>query len=133
MATASLDANVLLRLCLNDVPDHHQRARRLIGSVTAQFAVHPVVIMELVHALDHHYRLARADIAALLRQVLALPAITGDHSVALAAAGLFETHPALSFADCYLAEEAASTGRVPLWTFDEKLARQHSAAQVVDR
>jgi predicted nucleic acid-binding protein len=33
--------------------------------------------------------------------------------------------------DCYLAESAACDGARPLWTFDQKLARQHASARLV--
>ena len=50
----------------------------------------------------------------------------------------FAHHPSLSYIDCYLAEEALTSGNVPLLTFyvplltfDQKLAKQHPAAQMV--
>jgi predicted nucleic acid-binding protein len=46
-------------------------------------------------------------------------------------AGQFVVHPAMSYTDCYLAEEARVTGSEPLLTFDQKLAKQHRSAQLV--
>ena len=42
-----------------------------------------------------------------------------------------ETHPAMSYTDCYLAEEAHATGNEPLLTFDKKLAKRHPSTQLV--
>ena len=36
---------------------------------------------------------------------------------------IYSSHPALSIVDCYLEALARKTGNIPLWTFDEKLAK----------
>jgi len=132
MSIACLDANVLLRLSLKDVPDQYERAKQLISSVPNTFYVSPAVIIEYIFALQRHYHLTRSAIAAMVRWVLALPTIVGDYGTVLTALETYENHPKLSFTDCYIAEEAARGAMLPLWTFDKKLARQHGAAQEVE-
>ena len=130
MATSCLDANVLLRLILQDVPEQYERAKRLISSVPDTFVVSHAALNEAVFALQNHYGLARTQIVAMVKWVLTLPTIVGDYDTVLAALDAYATHPQLSYTDCYLAEEAARLA-VPLWTFDKKLARQHPSAQEV--
>jgi len=131
MSLASLDANVLLRLSLQDLPDQHELARRLVSGAPNRFVVGHIALNEYIFALQTHYKFSRPQIATMVREVLGLPTIVGDYKVVLSALTVYETHPKLSFPDCYLAEEAASLNAIPLWTFDKKLALQHEAAQRV--
>ncbi len=131
MSLASLDVNVLLRLALKDLPEHHERAKRLVCSLPNSFIIGHAALSEFVYALQHHYRLGRSQIASMMRWVLALPTIVGDYGIIHATIDLYETHPSLSYTDCYLAEEAVIRGAEPLWTFDKKLSRQHQCAQQV--
>ena len=131
MASTSLDANVLLRLALADLPDQHRRATRLVSSLPDTYLISHAALSEFVYALQYHYQLQRGQIATMVRWVLALPVIVGNYTVVKAAIEQYERHSQLSYVDCYLAEEAAATGTVPLWTFDRKLARHHESARQV--
>jgi len=131
MATSCLDANVLLRLILQDVPEQYERAKRLISSVPDTFYVSDAALNEAVFALQNHYALSRNQIADMVKWVLTLPTIVGEYDTVRAALDAYQTHPQLSYADCYFAEEAARLAMLPLWTFDKKLARQHPHAQEV--
>jgi predicted nucleic-acid-binding protein len=127
----SLDANVLLRLTLKDLPEHFERAKRLVSAPGARFAMADTAAVEYVFALERHYGLSRGQIAQMVRGVIALPVIECRADLLEAAVGTYAAHPALSFEDCCLAESARLAGAVPLWTFDKKLARQSDAARAV--
>jgi predicted nucleic-acid-binding protein len=130
-AASSLDANVMLRLTLKDVPDQFDLAKRLVERPGARFHVSGLALVEYVFALEHHYRLTRRQVSEVVRGLLSIPNIWTDCRFIDSVVDLWSSHPALSFADCYLAEEAKDAGLVPLWTFDRKLANQHSAARQV--
>ena len=129
--TATLDTNLLLRLVLRDIPRQYEAVRDLVTVPGARYRVTDMAIVELVHALSHHYGLSRSQVAQIVRTVLWDNAFEANKAMLDAVTGLFEQHSALSFMDCYLAEEAQATGNVPLLTLDKKLAKQHQAAQLV--
>jgi predicted nucleic acid-binding protein len=129
LTVESVDANILLRLTLGDIPEQHDLARRLIGRPASPLAVHPVVLMEFVHALTSHYHATREQTALAVRDLLALDNLQADKATAAAALDWWVDHPKLSFEDCHIAFDAVTTGATPLWTFDQKLARQHPAAK----
>ena len=131
MAATCLDANVLLRLILQDVPEQYERAKRLVSSVPNMFFISHAALSETVFALQNHYALDREQIAAMMKWIIALPTIIGEYETIVAALDSYVSHPQLSYTDCYLAEEAAQLALLPLWTFDKKLARQHSGTQEV--
>jgi predicted nucleic acid-binding protein len=125
----SVDANVLLRLAVGDIPEQRDLARRLIGRPGCPLAASPMVLMEFVHALTSHYRATREQAADAVKDLLDLDNLHTDRESVVAALDWWAGHPKLSFEDCYVAARAAATGATPLWTFDKKLARQHLAAR----
>lgn len=127
----SLDANVVLRLLLNDVPDQHDAAVRLLESTDSELVVADVAIIEVVFALCRHYEFSRAVAADAITGLMGLPHIHCNHALFTRALPLFTTHPKLSFEDCYLAAHAELHGASPLWTFDKNLAGQASTARLV--
>jgi predicted nucleic acid-binding protein len=60
-----------------------------------------------------------------------LPELDGNRALFAKALPLFATHPALSLEDCCLSVYAELDGATPLWTFDQKLARQVTGAELV--
>lgn len=62
---------------------------------------------------------------------MAIKSIHADEEFFATVCDAYMTHPKLSFTDCLLAETAHASHALPLWTFDEKLATQHPAAQLV--
>lgn len=125
----SVDANVLLRLTVGDIPEQRDLARRLIGRPASPLAASPVVLMEFVHALTSHYQATREQTSNALKDLLDLDNLQTDQASVVAALNWWVSHPKLSFEDCYVAAHAAATGETPLWTFDKKLGRQHPAAR----
>ncbi|MDR2896832.1 MAG: PIN domain-containing protein [Propionibacteriaceae bacterium] len=133
MPTQSVDTNVLLRAAIDLGDSQTDQARNLLALADHTFRAEPIVFAEFVYALTTHYGLTRQQAGTLVRWVLAIESVDCDRNTLTAATAMFESHPKLSFEDCLLAEQAASHGALPLWTFDQKLARQHPAARLVGR
>ena len=129
MTAGSLDANVILRMLLNDVPIHHSAALALLSSGDS-FAVSDTAMIETIFVLGRAYGLTREQQREAVVGVLGQPQISGSLELFEAAFELYLAHPKLSFEDCYLVSVADSTGMEPLWTFDRKLANQTSARLV---
>lgn len=127
----SLDANVVLRLLLNDVPDQHAAAVALVESADAPFAVSDVAVIEVVFALCRHYEFSRAAAAEAIEGLMSLTQIDCNRVTFGRALPFFTGHPKLSFEDCCLATYAELSNAEPLWTFDRKLAGQAQSARLV--
>ena len=81
------------------------------------------VIAEVVFALQRHYGLTRADIAARLRPMLQLRGFKlPTKRLCLTALDLWETSPKISFVDALAAAQARNGGRA-LATFDQDLGK----------
>ena len=126
--TSSLDTNIIMRYIWKDVPGQRERAIELLDDESQTFYVSDLVIAEVAFNLkiDH---LRRGTVAAVLRSLLGKRNIQASSLVTEVVLPYFAEHPALSFTDCYAAAEAEQKGYEPLWTFDKKLANQHSAAK----
>lgn len=133
MATlsGSLDANVLLRLLLNDVPGQNMAATRLLQDAPGQFAVADTAVIEVVFVLERHYKFTRVQIAEAVEGFMSLPEINCNRGLFVAALPFFTKHSALSFEDCCLVKYAELNSAKPLWTFDQKLANQAASAKLV--
>jgi len=127
----SLDTNVLVRFICQDVPGHYERALALLATPDARYEVADAVWIELAYALRHHYGMDRSQITDVITSLVDWDSVVADSATIAGACQVFATHPKLSFVDCYLAAHAASTSAVPLFTFDEKLASQHLAVELV--
>jgi predicted nucleic-acid-binding protein len=128
---ASIDTNVLARFALKDIPDQFEAALALLDADTGCYQVADAVFIELAYVLEHHYQLGRAAMCEIVRSLLTIDSLAANTEVITASCLAFETHPGLSFTDCYLAEHARQAQAVPLYTFDKKLANQHLAARLV--
>lgn len=129
--SGSLDANVLLRLLLNDIADQHQEVVRLFQNVSGQFAVADTAIIETVFVLERNYEFTRSAITETIEGLMSLTEINCNRPLFLKALPLFTKYPALSFEDCCLAVYAELNNAKPLWTFDRKLAKQAPNTQLV--
>lgn len=127
-AQGSLDANVVLRLLVKDVPTQHQAARRLLER--GKFRVETVALAEVCFVLGRAYGLNREQQAEAIGGFVMLPQIDADDAQIVEALAEFRRRPKLSFEDCLLVAAARARPAEPLWTFDRKLANQ-SAARLV--
>ena len=120
----SLDANVLLRLLLNDIPAQHSQVMKLLKSSNNQFAVADTAFIELVFVLSRQYSRTRGQICQDVRTMLGLKILNCNRIMLDTALDIYVKHPALSFEDCCLATHAQLNNALPLYTFDKKLSRQ---------
>lgn len=123
----AIDANVLLRYLLNDVPELSAKARRTIESDQA-LGVTAVVLAELAWVLTGQlYRFPRATVAHQLIDLLARQNIEtiGVDKVEAQIALLACADPtgAANFGDALIAACARSAGVTEIYTFDRKFAR----------
>ncbi|MFT4288802.1 PIN domain-containing protein [Nocardioides sp.] len=132
MAAASLDANLVLRWLLDDVPAQTARVQRLLDTGVA-LRLADVALVEVTYVLERVLRLSRGLVADYVEAVLALGTVEVDRATWHSAVSAYRSHPKLSIADCFLAADAAATGSTPLYTFDATLARQLSEAELPPR
>lgn len=126
---ATVDANVVLRALLDDVPKQHDAAIALLTG-GGSFRVPDIAIAEVVFVLGRAYGLTREQQREVVLGLLLQPMILADVEVAEIAFATYVRFPKLSFEDCHLAARAESGGETPLWTFDRKLAGQGGATLV---
>ena len=128
----SLDANVVLRLLLNDVPEQNAAAVRLVDEqIDSQLAVADTAIVEVVFVLERYYELTRAQIAEMIEALLSLGQINANRALFSKALPLFVQNPGLSFEDCCLTTYAELNGAAPLCTFDKTLAKCARSAKLL--
>jgi predicted nucleic-acid-binding protein len=127
----SLDATVLLRLVLDDLPAQHQAAAALLETSQHPFAVADTALIELVFVLENYYQFSRPAIQETVELLLSLPSIAADQQLFTVVLPLFVTQKALSFEDCYLRAYALVQDAKPLWTFDKKLSKQGTGIQLL--
>ena len=109
----SLDANVVVRLLLNDVPDQHAAAVALVEGADAPFVVSDVAVIEVVFALCPHYEFSRAAAAEAIEGLMSLTQIDCNRVVFKRALPFFTDHLKLSFEDCCLATYAELSNAEP--------------------
>jgi predicted nucleic-acid-binding protein len=119
----SLDTNCLLRWLLGDVPGQTARMDRMLAE-GGPLHVPDVVLLEAVFVLEKVEGLAREDVAAAIRTVLAEAALVVDRGLWAELTDLHLAHRKLSAADIYLVFDARLRRREPLLTFYKKLASQ---------
>lgn len=119
----SLDANVILRFLLNDLPEQSARAKRLIAK--SQCYASDVILTEVIFVLEKLYGYTRPDVVALIRQLVRLQTIVCSEALVDKALGLYIQNKQLSFPDCYAAIEALLSGD-SLRTFDKELIKHGS-------
>lgn len=117
------DANVVLRLVLDDHPELSPRAAALFERAAAgevQLLLASGIVAECFYTLKSFYKLPRAEVAAGLLAVLNLPGVAAleDQAVREALRHLLER--SVDFADAYLAALSA-TLTLPVATFDRDL------------
>ena len=127
----SLDANVLLRLLLNDITAQHQAVVKLLNDHQNQFGIADTAIIEVVFVLSRYYSFPRSAVAEALEGLVTLPQINCNQALINKALPLYTKNSKLSFEDCCLAIYAELNQALPLWTFDKKLASQAPNTKLV--
>lgn len=127
---SSLDTNVLMRYIWADLPEQYEKATKLIDKEDQTFYVSDMVVAEIIHNLKiSHIR--RSSLVGTIEKLAGRKNIVMSSFVLQKVLPYYAEHPALSFVDCYVAMEAEEKGREPLWTFDRKLANQHTSAKMI--
>lgn len=124
----SLDANVILRYLLRDIPEQAAKSQQII--TTSVCYVSDVIITEVAFVLERRIGLSREQVAALLGKFVELPTIVCNESLLIYTIELFAKQRQLSFPDCYAAVESRGNSDV-LLTFDSNLIKfggEHVAA-----
>jgi len=129
--SGSLDANAILRLVLNDIPAQHKAVVKLLDKHDGQFAVADVAIIEVVFVLNRYYNLPRSVVCEAIDGLIGLPQLNCNRALIKKALPLYKKHPKLSFEDCCLAVYADLNDASPLFTFDQKLAKQVDVVKLI--
>jgi predicted nucleic acid-binding protein len=117
-----MDSNVLVRHLTGDPPALAERATRFLA--TAEDLLLPdLIVADVASVLGSFYEVPRAQVAAILRSVLAFPAIRlVDVDLLHRAIELYDVER-LDFADAYLVACAERTGVGEIVSFDRSIDR----------
>lgn len=129
----SLDANVVLRLLIGDVPAQRKKVYELLNTPRSLHFISDVCLNEVIYVLENLYLYERKEIKRVLYSFFEQHDDTINYNRALIHETLefWVEHLALSFNDCYMAFYAEHNNVEPLFTFDKKLATQHLSAKLV--
>ena len=79
----SLDANILLRLLLNDVVEQHAKALKLFNEKDGQFAIADVAVIEVVFVLCRAYGFTREQASEAVEGLTRLPRMSFNRTLFL--------------------------------------------------
>lgn len=121
-----LDTNILVRYLAQDDPEQSAIAtevmERRLSSENRGF-VSLVAMVELVWVLTRSYRIARADIAAIIRGLLEVDRLVIEQDQAVFTAMCALADGTGGFADVLIAQIGTQAGCAHTLTFDRKAAR----------
>jgi uncharacterized protein len=126
----SLDTNCLLRWLLGDVPDQTAIISNIINS-EENLTVADAALIEMVFVLEKIKKISRETIEKTFLAIFEKDNILCNRKLFIEILPIYIGHPKLSFVDCYLQTLAASTGAVPLLTFDKKISNQLSDTKLL--
>jgi predicted nucleic-acid-binding protein len=127
----SIDANIIIRLFVNDIPTQSDLAVNCIET-HKNISVSDIAIIESIYALNKYYGLSRSRSAECIVALIENPKIACNYDVFAHALRLYVKHPKLSIEDCYMSVWANVNGANYLYTFDKKLALQVENCQLLD-
>lgn len=127
---ATIDTNVLLRWVLNDVPAQAAAAETLLTNGEQHF-IPDAALIETVFVLDKVCQLSRSTVVASVELIMGVSQLSLDRPLWRTALDDYLTHPKLSISDTFLTAVANATRKLPLYTFDKKLANQLEGAELV--
>ena len=126
----SLDTSLIVRFITNDIPEKRKLVIDLLKS-NKKFRVSDIAISETMYVLQKIYGFERIEAADSLSFFLTQfsDEIEYNHDLTNEVFPVFMTHPKLSFNDCCLVAYAKLDDAIPLYTFDQKLAKQSPYAK----
>ncbi len=125
MSKYIMDANILLRYLLNDIPHQAEEAEKYFQKAQQgeiQVMVPMMVILEGVFALTKVYKKSRRQVASGLRSLVTLPYLEVESREEILEALRLWGQERISFVDALLYVQAQKQG-AKLVTFDVKLKR----------
>jgi len=126
----SLDTNCLLRLVLDDVPEHTAIITAIINS-EENLVIADAAFIEMIFVLEKIKKISRETIENAVLTIFEKDNILCNRELFIEILPIYTSHPKLSFVDCYLEVLAASTGAAPLLTFDKKMGHQLSRTKLL--
>lgn len=130
-----VDANVLISFLTDRNEEQRQKAAALFRASVARehtLILHTIVIVELVFVLLQIYKVAPADVAENVKELLAMPGVIPADEVAWSLVLERWPHSIASFGDAIVAAVAAQGLYDAVATFDrplrKKLAKQGSVS-----
>ena len=126
----TLEANLILRWLLDDVPTQTEAVDLLFAQST-ELVAPDVVLIEVVFVLERVMRISRPAISEGLHALMGRANIKMDRSLWTEVLNHYDQLPKLSIADIFLALQAEDRGEAPLLTFDKKLEGQMTSAELL--
>jgi predicted nucleic-acid-binding protein len=127
--SAFIDTNVLVRHLTGDPPAMAARATAYLRSESELFLA-DLIVAETVYVLESFYEVPRAQVAEVIRSLLAFGSIVVlDRDVLLRAVEVYEVDR-LDFAEAYLVACAESTGVGRIASFDRAIDRVRTVERV---
>lgn len=118
----SLDTNILLRLVVGDIPEQLATIQTLLDESDV-LHIADIVIFEMVFVLQSFYEFSREDIIESVTTIIRHDKINCNRRLFELALVMFAKHRKISFVDSTLPIYASINQSVPLFTFDQELAK----------
>ena len=126
----ALDTNVLVRFLVRDDEEQASAAHELLTSLTAEapgFVCREVVV-ELVRVLERAYGFPRDQIADVLEDLVSTEVLVVEAAGDVATAAFRYRDGGAGFSDLMIRAAAERKQALPVYTFDQKAARQGGVA-----
>lgn len=118
-----VDTNLFIRYLTNDDPELADRVEQLLDDAAAgsvQLVTTELVMAESVWVLESSYRLTHAQIAPLIRGILATPGMDVINGDLVSKALVMYELQNIDFVDAYIAALMEKQGIKDIYSFDRK-------------
>ncbi len=128
----AVDTNVLLRAIVRDNAEMSEAAQALLRGLSVEEPgfVCREVLLETVWVLERVYRFTRAQIVDVVTGLFATGTLVAEASDGVAQAAFLYGQGGADFADLMILAAAERVGATPLYTFDQKLAREEGVVLI---
>jgi len=116
-----VDANVLLRLILGDVPDQFLKAKDLFSNARdgkIRIFIYEITIFELDFIMEKYYKIAKKEVISRLVELVGTKYLKVESRDAFMKTFLAYEKSKNSFVDCFLVTKTKTEQR-ELFTFDK--------------
>jgi len=121
-----LDANILLRYLLRDVPGQAERARALIHRIRdgrEEVYMPDIALADVVWTLHRFYKRTRQEIRDVLLPILEMNGLRMRDKATVIYAVLLFAELGIDFSDALIAAEMLRSGREEIYTYDRDFDR----------